>query len=71
MARYVTRNADTADLIAWRAYDTGDEAVLQQLLDANPGLADMGPILPAGVSVELPEIATPVATTTAGTKLWD
>lgn len=70
MTIYRTREGDAADLIAWRVYGTNDDAVLQQLLDANGGLADLGPILPAGIAVTLPVVATPVAST-AGIRLWD
>lgn len=69
MARYVTREGDTADLIAWRVYGTHDNGALERLLDANPGLADRGPVLPAGVLVELPEFQP--AATAGGVRLWE
>lgn len=66
---YVTKDGDTADLIAWNYYGALAGQALEQLLDANPGLADRGPVLPAGVSVVLPEIATTAQT--PGVRLWD
>lgn len=69
MTTYVTKDGDTADLIAWRYYGDGIARATEQLLDANPGLADYGPSLPAGVMVTLPTIDT--ATKTGGIKLWD
>ena len=60
---------DTVDLICWRYYGR-TAGVLEQVLDSNRGLAEMGPILPIGNTVTLP--AQPVQ---AGTKpivqLWD
>lgn len=68
-ATYTTRDGDTADYIAWKHYGTQGSRVVERLLEANPGLADYGPTLPAGVTVTLP-----VFDTTAkkdGVKLWD
>lgn len=69
MIEYMTSEGDTADYIAWKQYGTQDGAVVEQLLEANPGLADRGPVLAAGVLVALPEIKT--AGVTQGVKLWD
>lgn len=66
---YITSAGDTADLIAWKHYSRQDGRVVEQLLDANPGLADHGPLLPAGLVVQLPTIdPQPVA---KGIRLWD
>jgi phage tail protein X len=69
MIEYVTSEGDTADYIAWKHYGTQDGAVVEQLIEANPGLADYGPVLSAGVLVALPEIET--VGVTQGIKLWD
>ncbi len=66
--QYLTSDGDTADLIAWRQYQSRDGRVTERLLEANPGLADLGPILPAGVSVFLPVIETPAKS--EGVRLW-
>ena len=66
---YQTSEGDTADLIAWRQYGTQAGRVVEQLLEANPGLAEAGPLLPAGVLVTLPQIDAPAVT--QGTRLWD
>lgn len=66
---YRTSDGDTADYIAWKYYGTQDGQVVEQLLDANPGLADRGPVLPAGVLVTLPDIQP--ATAAQGVRLWD
>lgn len=69
MSTYITSEADTVDLIAWRYYGSTSNRVTEQVLEANPGLADYGPELPAGLTVTLPAIAAPTKTT--GVKLWD
>lgn len=66
---YTTRAGDTADSIAWAYYGTTGGRVVEQILVANPGLADLGASLPAGLDVELPDIDTTVKV--QGTRLWD
>lgn len=66
---YRTSDGDTADYIAWKCYGTQDGKVVEQMIDANPGLADYGPTLPAGLLLTIPDIA-PEAGETA-VKLWD
>lgn len=66
---YLTSDGDTADYIAWKQYGTQAGRVTEQLLEANPGLADYGPRLPAGVLVELPDLA--LETQAQAVKLWD
>lgn len=59
---------DTIDLICRRAY--GDESgFVEQVLEANPGIAGLGPILPTGTVVKLPDIAKPADLPTVS--LWD
>jgi phage tail protein X len=66
---YRTSDGDTVEGIAWRVYGTQGGRVTEQLLDANPGLADYGPQLPPNVLVFLPAIDTTAKA--AGTRLWD
>lgn len=67
MTTYTTKSGDTVDEIAWRFY--GTTTATAQILEANKGLADYGPLLPAGVVVTMPTITT--AETKQGVKLWD
>lgn len=69
MQTYITKDGDTADYIAWKYYGNQDAGTVAALVDANKGLADRGPVLPAGLVIHLPEITTPA--TTQGVKLWD
>lgn len=65
---YRTRDGDMLDDICWRQYGLQSGAV-ELVLEANPGLADLGPVFSSGVLIELPDIAPPVQ---AGpVRLWD
>ncbi|WP_433589659.1 tail protein X [Pseudomonas koreensis] len=45
---------DTVDALCWRHYGR-TAGVTEAVLEANPGLADHGPILPKGLLVQMPE----------------
>lgn len=49
------RQRDTVDAICYRIYGR-TQGVTEQVLKANPGLADLGPVLPHGTPVTLPDI---------------
>ena len=66
---YITKTGDTADFIAWKYYGRQDNRIVERLLDENPGLADIGPILPQGLVVSLPDL--PVPAQQQGVRLWD
>lgn len=67
-AAVIARQGETVDQIAARCYG-GDTAMTLAILEANPGLAALGPILPHGTVVVLPELqAAPAAPTLS---LWD
>lgn len=65
---YTTAAGDTVDAIAYAYYGTLDGRIYEQVYEANPGLADRGPVLPIGVKITLPDIST--ATTDSGVNLW-
>ena len=69
MATYQTRDGDVIDDVCRRFY--GREAgAVEAVLEANPGLADLGTVLPAGTVVKLPELPRPLETIPT-VKLWD
>lgn len=68
--QYETKDGDTVDYIAWKQYGRTDSGIVEQVLAANQGLADVGPILPAGMMIIFPEVK-PTQKTTAKVKLWD
>ncbi|AOP41948.1 tail protein X [Edwardsiella piscicida] len=59
---------DTVDALCWRHYGR-TQGVIEQVLQANPGLAEYGPFLPHGLQVELPDITA--STTVQTVQLWD
>lgn len=66
--KYRTRDGDMIDRICRDHY--GSEAGhTERVYAANPGLADLGPVLSSCVLIELPE-AEPVATGQR-VRLWD
>ncbi|SMC43294.1 P2-like prophage tail protein X [Fulvimarina manganoxydans] len=65
----VTETKEMLDVICRRTY--GDESgYVEAVLDANPGLAALGPILPVGTSILLPDIPTAIEVVPVVT-LWD
>lgn len=65
----LTRAGDSVDLVLWR--NRGSTATLtEQTLELNPGLADRGPVLPAGIAITLPPVTAP-QTARETVNLWD
>lgn len=69
MAAVIANQGDTVDAICWRYYGR-TAGVTEQVLEANPGLADLGPIIPHGTPVTLPD-AAPQAEQRQVLNLWD
>lgn len=59
MKTYLTKDGEVLDAICKR--ELGSEAHVPAVLEANPHLADQGPIYGAGVRIILPEVIEPVA----------
>lgn len=61
---------ESVDALCWRVY-ARTEGVVELVLEANPGLARLGPVLPENTPVACPppEEAPPATDTTL--KLWD
>ncbi|NNA36951.1 phage tail protein [Pseudomonas lundensis] len=60
---------DTVDGLCWRFYGR-TAGVTEAVLEANPGLADYGPILPQGLVVNMPEAQASVPQRQM-VNLWD
>lgn len=52
--RVTALQGDTVDLLVYRHFGR-TVGLVEATLELNPGLADIGPILPLGTVVELPE----------------
>ena len=68
-ASYRSKDGEILDEIVWRHYCNRVAGALEIVLEANPGLADKGPVLPIGTLVQLPVIETPKEAETV--RLWD
>ena len=62
------QQGDTVDTLCWRYYGR-TAGVTEQVLEANPGLAALGPVLPMGHLVTLPD--QPKRPTARRVQLWD
>lgn len=60
---------DVLDALVWRDASLGVDA-LPAVLEANPGLADLGPHLPLGTRVVVPDLR-PTPSTLPLVQLWD
>lgn len=66
----IAKQGDTLDALLWREAGLGPAAI-GTVLDANPGLADLGTILPLGTSVGVPTATTTGKQTLQLVQLWD
>jgi len=63
--QYRTKEGDSLDAICFGYYGTTSHRQVETVLEANRalGLADIGPLLPAGLVITLPVVPPPVTTT--------
>jgi len=54
MRIYETAEGDMLDQIAYLVY--GDESLVTEILDQNPGLVEQPLVLPHGVLIQLPDL---------------
>lgn len=57
----------TLDLLLWRRHGVRGRLLVEQTLELNPGLGALGPILPLGTVLILPDL--PAQTSTAKTRI--
>ncbi|GAB6176176.1 tail protein X [Desulfobaculum senezii] len=65
---YRTKDGDMVDALCHRHYGR-TAGTVEAVLEANPGLADKGPVLAAGVAIFLPDLPDPEPD--EGVSLWD
>lgn len=70
--RVQAHQGDTLDVLLWR-HAGRTAGLVESTLLANPGLADLGVVLPHGATVEIPDHALRAAETTdlPLIQLWD
>lgn len=61
---------ETLDLLCYRVFGR-TAGVTEAALEANTGLADLGPVLPAGTLVDLPDPVDAVQPDIDIVQLWD
>lgn len=67
---YITRQNDILDDVVHRYYGDTENRIVELVLEANRGLADLGPLLPAGLTIALPD-RPPSQAEKPLAKLWD
>lgn len=65
---YLTSQGDTLDYICWKFYGQQSGAI-EAVLEANPGLADLGTNIPQNTEITLPVLADP-ASEVQPIRLW-
>jgi phage tail protein X len=65
----IAMQGDTVDALCHRHLGV-TAAVTEQVLELNPGIASLGPVLPMGTRVTLPD-AAPQKTDNTLIQLWD
>ncbi|MFI9652594.1 tail protein X [Guyparkeria halopsychrophila] len=63
-----TTQSDTVDQLCLRVHGRLAPGIVEATLEENRGLADYGPLLPAGLEVRIPDLPDPQDTRI---QLWD
>ncbi|MBG0626397.1 tail protein X [Enterobacter roggenkampii] len=67
---YQTRDGDVLDAVCATHYGTENLSyIVTQVLEANPGLADIGAVYPSDLFITLPDLVPPVQD--SAFSLWD
>lgn len=67
-ATYRTAQGDTLDYICWKHYRQL-KGTVEVVLKANPGLADLGAVIPENTLIQLPDMPKP-ASEVQPIRLW-
>lgn len=67
---YLTKQNDLLDDVVYRYYGDLENRAVETVLEANRGLADHGPMLPAGLTITLPD-RVPTQETKKLQTLWN
>lgn len=68
MTRYLSKQGDVLDDIVFRFYGDTIGGIVEQVLEANQGLAELGPVITEGITINLPD--RPPAKTAGPKRLW-
>ncbi|MBJ7536626.1 tail protein X [Marinomonas transparens] len=64
-----SREGDTISIILWMGLNRTDDEAEEVLFALNPGLEKYGPVLPAGITITLPEM--PAKAPERVVNIWD
>lgn len=64
----IAQQNDTVDAMCWRYYGR-TTTVVEQVLQANPHIVELGPVLPLGTRVLMPDVSD--ISTTVLQNLWN
>lgn len=70
MITVTAREGELVDELCWRTLGRTAK-VTEMTLELNPGLAALGPRLPAGLEVRLPDLPQTALPEREAVKLWD
>jgi phage tail protein X len=62
-------DGDTVPYLLWSLFQRDDDAAEELVYKANPGIEKYGPILPAGIEINFPDL--PVLPVEQVVNLWD
>ena len=57
----VHQQGATLDLLLWRIHGRRGQDIVEAALVANPGLAALGPVIPQGAAINIPDLPAPSA----------
>lgn len=57
----VQQQGATLDLLLWRIHGRRGQDLVEAALVANPGLAALGPVIPLGTAIVVPDLPAPPA----------
>lgn len=66
----IAHQGDTVDAICYRHFGQ-TRGITEQVLLLNPGLASYGPVLPMGITVQLPDQVNTTPAASQLVNLWD
>ena len=65
---YRSKDGDTIDRIVWQYYGRQSDGLVELVLLENPGISDLGPTLPDGLRIALPD--APAQQDEGAVRLW-
>lgn len=69
MTRYVTTRDNRLDDLVDRLMGTAEDGAVEAVLVANPGLASLGPVIPLGTLIVVPDL--PAKSNAGYVRAWE